>query len=201
VLDERGMLETMASRALKTVADLAVLGEDSRFELIHGEILEKAAPSMPHSEAETYLIILLGRRFDRPEGGRWPGGWWIRTEVHVEYGQHEIFCHDVLGWRRARMPTLPRSWPTQVRPDWVCEILSPGHEKRDRKDKLAVLQRAGVPHYWLVNHVEQLIEVYRHTPAAYELVHTAGAGEVARLEPFDIELATDVIYGITPDEE
>ena len=197
------MLETMAARALKTLTDLTALGTDTRFELIHGELVEKAAPQIPHARSELHLGAFLSRRFDRPEGGRWPGGWWFFSELHVGYDTHEIFCHDLCGYRRATLPVLPpRAWPMLVRPDWVCEILSPSHEKRDRKDKLAVLQRAGVPHYWLVNHVEQLVEVYRHTPAAYELVYTAAAGEVVRLEPFaSVELATDVIFGITPDEE
>lgn len=202
MLDGSGMLEAMTAAALKTFEDLALLGDDTRAELIEGEILQKALPMGEHSGAEGYLQILLGRRFDRPAGGRWPGGWWIRPEIHVGYDKRNVFCHDLAGWRRTTSPEKPLGWPVRVRPDWVCEILSPSHEKRDRRDKMRVLQRLQVPYYWLISHEEKLLEIYRHTADGYVLVRTAGSDETIRAEPFDaVELRAAVIFGDVPDEE
>jgi Uma2 family endonuclease len=196
------MLEIMAAKTYKTMADLAMLGEETHVELIRGELVPKASPTVEHNRVETGLVVWLHRRFSRPSGGRWPGGWWIYPEIHVGYEQHEIYCHDVMGWRRERSPEPPTGWPIKLRPDWVCEVLSRGHERRDRVEKLATMYAAGVPHYWLVNHEEKLVQVFRHDTSGFLLVGSFGGGELVRAEPFEsIELSTSVIFGDIPDEE
>lgn len=45
--------------------------------------------------------------------------------------------------------------PVRTRPDWVCELLSPSNAKRDLIDKLQVLHANRVPHYWIVDPLEQ----------------------------------------------
>jgi Uma2 family endonuclease len=196
------MLIPMAAPARKTFADLALLGEDTHAEVIHGELLQKALPSAEHGGAQTSLLAWLHRRFDRKPGGRWPGGWWIRAEVHIECASSEVHCPDLSGWQRTRMPDRPAGWPVRQRPDWVCEVLSPGHEKRDRVDKLEVLLSAGVPHYWLLDRDEKILQIYRHEPNGYLLVQSVSSGETVRLEPFDaVELHTDIVFGDLDDEE
>jgi Uma2 family endonuclease len=191
---------SMAGVAKKTFADLEALGEDTRCELIRGELVPKASPMAEHSEAEGGLAVWLTRRFQRSSAGVWPGGWWIRLEIHTGYADHEIYCHDLAGWRRDRHPK-PAGWPVRETPDWVCEVLSRGHEKRDRVTKLETLHEAGVPHYWLVDHDKKIIEIRRHEPRGYLLVKTLSSGEVVRAEPFDaVELRSGVIFGDEDDE-
>ena len=168
---------------------------------MHGEIVEKASPSMEHSATQFALAGWLQRRFGRGSGGSWPGGWWSGTEVHVEYETHELFCHDAVGWRRERAPIRPAGWPVRLRPDWVAEILSPSKERRDVVEKFRVLQRAGVPHYWLVAPEEKTLVVHRLDASGYLVVLTAGAGEAVRAEPFEhIELRLDVLFGDADDD-
>src|SRR5688572_1797443 len=109
---------------LATFADLARLGDDARAELINGVVVDKAAPTAEHGVSQVAVGGVLARRFHRRPGGRWPGGWWIGSEIDVEYSAHQIFRHDLVGWRRERVPERPRGRPVRVRPDWVCEILS-----------------------------------------------------------------------------
>jgi len=46
-----------------------------------------------------------------------------------------------------------------VRPDWVCEILSPSNERNDLIRKMRTYQRCGVPQTWILDPVaETLIE-------------------------------------------
>ena len=74
--------------------------------------------------------------------------------------------------------------------------------KRDRVDKRAVLVRARVPHYWLVDPEEKLLELFRWTPTGYEVALTASSGDVIRAEPFDaVELRAAVLFGDEDDEE
>ena len=196
------MLQTiMGMAAKKTFADIAVLGEDTHVELIRGELMPKAMSSWAHSDAEQGLVVLLHRRFNRTGGARWPGGWWIGSEIHVGYETHEVYCHDAVGWRREHIDGKPHGWPVKTRPDWVCEVLSRGHERSDRVEKQETLHAANVPHYWLIDHEEKLVQIYRHEPKGYLLVKSFSSGETVRAEPFDaVELRTGVIFGDEDDE-
>ncbi len=186
---------------LATFADLERLGGDVRAEVIHGVIVEKAAPTFAHGDAQGALIEFIRSRYHRGTGGRRPGGWWIATEVDVEYGAHEICRHDLLGWRRERAPDRPSGFPVRLRPDWVAEILSPSNRKRDLVDKMQILRAAGVPHYWILDPEERLLVVHRLEPAGYLVALTAAAGDVVRAEPFaEVELKVGVLFG-DDDEE
>jgi len=183
-----------------TVADLERLGDDVRAELIHGSIVPKATPRVEHSLTQAGIASFVRRRFHRVGGGRWPGGWMITTEIHVVYEPNEVFCHDVAGWRRERLSEPLSGW-VRLRPDWVAEILSPAHEKRDLVDKLRVLHEHGVPHYWVLNAEEKILVVHRHQPDGYLVALTAGADEIVRAEPFgEVELRVGILFGDEDDE-
>ena len=188
-------------RSGATFADLQRLPDDVGAEIIHGAIVEKASPTMEHGRAQVATGGYLRRRFDRTGGGRWPGGWWLATEVDVEYEPYELFRHDLVGWRRDRVPDCPRGRPIRVRPDWVCEILSPSNEKRDLVDKMRVLFSAGVPHYWILNPDEQVLIVHRLDPGGYLVALTAGADETVRAEPFHaVDLRVRALVGGEDDD-
>jgi Uma2 family endonuclease len=183
-----------------TSADLGEIRDHDRLEIIGGVIVEKAAPSPEHSFAESRLGGVL-HGFNRRPGARGPGGWWILTEIHVEYGSGEVFCHDAAGWRRDRSPERPTGWPVKLRPDWVCEIISPKHERQDLVVKPRVLHVAEVPHYWAVHPEEKMLLVHRWAVAGYTVVLAATSGDRVRAEPFDaIELDVSELFGDEVDE-
>jgi Uma2 family endonuclease len=188
-------------RSSKAVfADLEALGDAISAEIIHGAIVEKASPTMQHGRAQLGLGSALRGHFDRPPGGRRPGGWWIGTEIDVEYETHELYRHDLVGWRRDRVPECPYGRPIRIRPDWVCELLSPSNEKRDLVDKLRVLHVGGVPHYWIANPEEKTLVVHRWEPKGYLIALTAASGDLVRAEPFDaVELRLDALFGDADD--
>ena len=193
------MLQPVTAARKLTIDDLFATGDD-RSELVHGEIVQKAAGNAPHGLAEDGVLAWARRRYARRPGGRWPGGWWIISEIYVAYGTHEVFGHDVAGWRRDRLPALPAE-TIAVRPDWVCEVLSPGHEKRDLVDKLGVMHAAGVPDYWVVDHEKKLLFLYRHSPTGY-VMRAVGADAVIDAPPFGAtELRVACILGDEDDEE
>lgn len=191
----RGSLLVVSSGPKATYPDLLALGEDVRAEIIDGVIVERAGPSGEHSMAQAGIGAVLRRRFGRLPGGRWPGGWWIGSEMDVEYELHEVFCHDLAGWRRERMPDGPKGRPARIRPDWACEILSPSNYRRDQVDKLRVLQRCSVPHYWIIAPEERTLVVHRLDGDSYRIVLTAHVDETVRAEPFDaVELRVAALF-------
>jgi Uma2 family endonuclease len=122
-------------------------------------------------------------------------------EIHVEYPHGEVYCHDVAGWRRDRVPERPARWPVGIRPDWVCEIVSPKHEKQDLVDKPRVLHASEVPHYRVLDPEEQILLVHRWSADGDIVVQRAAAGEMVRAEPFHaIEIRVGALFGDDEDD-
>jgi Uma2 family endonuclease len=187
---------------LATFADLLALPDDVRAEIIHGAIVEKVSATAEHSGSQLAIGGTLRHWFQRRPGGRWPGGWWFGAEIEVEYEAHEVYRHDVAGWRRDRIPDRPTGRPMRIRPDWVCEVLSPSNAKRDLVDKFQVLHSNRVPHYWIADPVECTLRVHRWASPGDVVVLTAGEADVVRAEPFEaIELRVAALFGIEVDEE
>jgi Uma2 family endonuclease len=186
---QHGMLPSMATTPARGAATAADIGDDDRTEVIRGELVPKEAASFEHSSTQGRVMIALGTFDGRPRGSRL-GGWWLGTEAEIELEPHEVFLADVAGWRIERVLDRPSGRPVRIRPDWVCEILSPSTMRRDRGHKQQTYHRAGIGHYWLVEPLDGLLWVYRWSPEGYTQVAAIGAedvpaGELVRVEPFD----------------
>ena len=180
---------------LATAADLARLAPEVRAEIVDGELVEKAAAAPEHGVAQLGLGAQIFGPFHRRTGGAPPGGWWLMTEVDVEYDPHQVYRHDLVGWRRERVPRRPTGTPVQTRPDWVCEVLSPSNARTDLVKKLRTLQKCEVPSYWILDPEHRTLTVLRWTPAGYLAALTAGATDVVRAEPFEaVEIHLDVVF-------
>ncbi len=128
-------------------------------EILDGRLHTQPRPSGPHARAETILGSELSDPFDRGKGG--PGGWWILIEPEVHFiRDREVAVPDLAGWRRERMPQIPSGHRFEVTPDWVCEILSPATESKDRRIKMPLYARYGVPYLWLIDPERHSLEAY-----------------------------------------
>jgi Uma2 family endonuclease len=184
----------------KTIADWLALPDDHRFELIDGELVEKAMPAFDHGLAQSNTAgALRGPFHRRPGGPKGPGGWWIVTEVDVLL-DGRIFRPDIAGWRRERVPVPPPERPVGIRPDWICEIVSDSNRTTDAVTKLRRYHQAGAPHYWILDQIDRTLTVHRHTADGYLVALRADDSERVRAEPFEaIELCVAVLLGA--DEE
>lgn len=193
-------MSTPVAKRGKTIADWLALPTDSRFELIDGELIEKAAPTFEHGLSQSQTATALSGPFHRRTGGpTGPGGWWIVTEVDLVLDGRG-YRPDVAGWRRDRLPSIPKERPVTVRPDWMCEVVSESNRTVDTVTKLRRYHQSGVPHYWILDQVDRTLTVHRHTPDGYLVVIRAAEDETVRAEPFDaIELAVRVLLGADPD--
>ena len=156
---------------------------------------------LEHGRAQLKIGVGVGP-FDRRIGGDdGLGGWFIVIEAEVQYDDRTIYRHGVAGWRRERMPTRPTGRATTVRPDWVCEIVSPSNWSHDTVTKFRMLYAHGVPHYWVVDLEHAVLTVFRHTEAGYVVAALAAPGEHVRLEPFEaISLDVSTVFGEEPGE-
>jgi Uma2 family endonuclease len=176
--------------------DLLRLPEEAAAELIDGEIVEKAVPSFEHGAAQLGLGTQIFGPYNRRPGGGGPGGWWLATDVRVQYEEGQVYRHDLVGWRRETTRERPSGKLIHIRPDWVAEVLSTDNAGNDLVKKLRTLSRHGVPHSWIVDPERRTLMVLRWTPEGYLTALTAGEDEVVRAEPFEaIEIHLAVLFG------
>lgn len=140
-------------------------------------------PRAPHQRAGTRIAGDIDGPFDRGRGG--PGGWWILEEPGVQLPQAEEFSPDVGGWRRERLPRLPRKGPITVAPDWVCEVLSPRTRGYDLVIKRRFYAEIGVSHLWYVEPLAKAITASKLVSGRWVELGAWGKDEKARIEPFE----------------
>lgn len=184
----------MEAVKLKTLADLFDAAEE-RVELIDGEIVQRPMARMEHGFVQSNTVAELDS-LRRTSG---PGGWWIATEVSVAYATHQCPTHDLAGWRKERLPERPRG-VVEVVPDWVCEIVSPGHERKDTLTLFLLLQRHQVPYYWLIWPEDRSLVAWQLDGGSYRVIASVtapGADErKMRLPPFEaVEIDLGYILG------
>jgi Uma2 family endonuclease len=98
------------------------------------------------------------------------------------------------------VPTRPSGRPVDIRPDWVCEVLSPSTASRDVIEKQRTFHRAAVPHYWVVHPERAVLTVLRWHADGYLVALTAGRDETVRAEPFaEIEIRVGELFGDDPE--
>ena len=194
----------MGSPAKKpaTYDDVLNAPENKIAEIIDGELILSPRPAGPHTVAESRLFGELNGPFALERGG--PGGWILLFEPELHLGSN-ILVPDIAGWRRETMSTVATE-PAYftIRPDWVCEVLSPSTERRDRSAKIALYAAAGVSVAWLVNPLQHTLEVLRlsaETPRQWTSLAVFSDDARARAEPFEtFELDLSILWqDVEPD--
>ena len=174
--------------------DLCGLPEGITGEILDGQLYTQPRPSGRHALAGGGLSVRIGGAFGFGGG---PGGWWIIPEPEVHFIRDaEVAVPDLAGWRRERMPAVPDDHRFEVVPDWVCEILSPSTQRKDRAVKLPLHARYGVEFAWLVDPDAHTLEAYELRDGLWVLIATLQEDDPVRVRPFDaIEFALSDLWG------
>lgn len=185
----------MEAKQLKTVTDL-LKSVDERVELINGEIIRRPMARSEHSLVQSCLSdeVMPFKRQNTP------GGWWIMSEISVIYNEHQCPSHDLVGWRKERVSNRPTG-VMKIIPDWVCEITSPGHERKDLFHLFILLQQNNVPFHWVASPEDKTLIAYKLVDGKYHVTFSVVCGREqhnpkARIEPFEkIEIDLEYIFG------
>jgi Uma2 family endonuclease len=177
-----------------TYEDLVNVPENMVAELIEGELYASPRPAGPHTRAASALGFVLGPPFHFGNGG--PGGWWILDEPELHFDRN-VLVPDLAGWRKERMPEVPTSHVFSIAPDWVCEVVSPSSGRLDRIKKLPIYAHEGVKHAWIVDPVQQVLEV-RTLRGNDWVTRDYDGAEPVRVPPFEeIEIDLTLVWGPT----
>jgi len=178
-----------------TLEDFLAIPAHERFhEILDGEIVRKAMPTAKHGVAQRRLSALLDPYDGDRQPGR-PGGWWLMSEVEVLLFRGQVVCPDLMGFRVERMFEIPDEFPVKLRPDWVCEVVSPNDPRRDTVIKFNDYARAGIPYYWLVDLQQKMLTSLKLHDGHYVVQAEGGPGDLLHAEPFElIELAVASLF-------
>jgi Uma2 family endonuclease len=154
------------------MGEVGLLDADTRVELIEGEIVEMAPIGDAHAATSNrlnrLLVLAVGERGIVAVGN--PVRLTQRSEPQPDF--------SVLRPRADYQTKGPR--PEDV---LLAVEVSDTTLRRDRRVKLALYARAGIPEFWIVNLEVREVEVYR-SPAGdtYASVERKGPGDVVTME-------------------
>lgn len=178
------MMGTQAVEPRSLYDDLLALPETLTGEILNGKLHSQPRPAGPHARAESVLQIEIGGPFDRGKGG--PGGWWILVEPEVHFVRDtEVCVPDLAGWRRGRLSRIPRDQRFEVVPDWVCEVVSPSTQSKDRRVKMPIYARYGVGYAWLVDPLAQSLEAFALENGEWRSLGAWRGEETVAVPPFE----------------
>ncbi len=165
-------------------AELCDLPPHVTGEIIGGQLHTQPRPAGPHSLSSSTLGGELYGPYQRGSGG--PGGWWIIDEPEIHFIRDvEVCVPDIAGWRKGRMPKIPRGHRFEIVPDWVCEVLSPSTAKKDRVVKMPVYAKYGVGYLWLVDPLERTLEAFALSEGRWTVIGLFQDKDIVQMVPFE----------------
>ncbi len=91
---------------------------------------------------------------------------------------HRVVQPDVLFIARTRMDIVQNH--IAGAPDLVMEVISAGSWQRDRIEKKALYEQAGVAEYWIIDPDSQTVEVFALVKGVYQLHSKSTGKDVAK---------------------
>ena len=136
-----------------TRAMLEALPDDGqRHEIIDGVHYVTPSPGVPH---QFVVAGLFGELLTYLKAH--PVGWVFTGPSDIELAEDTIVQPDIVVVRRTG-GRPPKTWRDVGLPILAVEVLSPSSASRDRIVKRVRYQRAGIPEYWIVDSVSQVLE-------------------------------------------
>lgn len=175
-----------------THEDLATLPQGQVGQLIAGELIALPRPANDHVQATSALGGELYGTFQRNRSS--PGGWWLVDKPELHFGS-DVLVPDLAGWRRTRMPVIPRTPSFTLVPNWVCEVLSPSTVELDRVRKKHIYAREGIEYVWLIDPAGRTLEAFQLQGGRWLQWGAWCDDDRVRAAPFDaMELELQVLW-------
>ncbi len=162
--------------------EAGILNEDDRVELLRGEIVEMAAIGLKHSGCVARLEHILHEQVGRRAIV------WVQNPILLPNDSMPEPDVALLKWRD---DFYSESRPT---PEDVLLLVEVADTSllSDRVAKVPIYAQAGINHVWLVNLMDNLIEVYSK-PSGSKYTNTRQVQQSSNLAlPFDAGVMLDV---------
>jgi Uma2 family endonuclease len=143
------VLWRLSVKQYHAMARANILDEDDPVELLEGLLVDKMTKKPPHTYASQQTRLALEAII--------PGDWFINSQepITLDTSEPEPDVTIVRGNRRDYLKRHPGPQDVAL----VVEVAD-ATLKRDRGTKKRIYARAGILAYWVINLLEQRIEVY-----------------------------------------
>lgn len=179
-----------AERARITYEDYLQLPEESRYEVLEGDLKMVPAPGYRHQRVTARLAHALTTQVEH--GGLGEVNF---APFDVILADDTVVQPDILIVMADNLGIVA---PEGVRgaPDLVVEVLSPATAKRDKGIKRHLYGRHGVKEYWIVDPEALTVEVAVNAGGQMETRGLFGAGERVESQVLSsLELPVDQLLG------
>lgn len=163
-----------------TARQFLELGEDPpgvRLELVDGEIAVSPSPIPRHSYTVIALGTILKNHVDRQQSGE------VLMDVDTLFGEHDVRRPDIFYFTNARRHFIGEK-AIEGPPDLAVEVISPGTERSDRRDKFKLYAAGKVKHYWIVDPAQRTIEAYALRAGKYVGGVRGSGSDTVKVAPF-----------------
>lgn len=162
--------------------------DNFQYELLNGELVQKASPTVQHQRISMRLISAFLKHLDQN-----PVGEIFHAPLDVVLNDYNAPQPDIIFIRKENTGIIDEQEQIVLgAPDILIEILSPGSIKRDRIEKKELYEKFAVPEFWIVDPNNQSIEVYQFLEGRYQIfafAAEAGTVQSAVLPGLDLDIA------------
>jgi Uma2 family endonuclease len=138
--------------------------EFSRYELIGGEIIVSTAPRFIHQLLATRIVAQFSKYLEKNPIGE------ILTTPGLIFSEYDGVIPDLVFITHERIEEILNKQDEKFHgaPEIVIEILSPGrvNARRDLQVKRELYDMYQVPEYWVVDHFDKEILVFKRNEAS-----------------------------------
>lgn len=179
-LNEVLRLEDVARKRFRETLD-----EDVREEFINGEVVTH----MPARDRHSVSVQNIGRLLSVFVQINRLGA--IRSEQALTEFSRNDYAPDICFWRVDEASRFAGDTLIYPVPAFICEVLSPSTESRDRGVKFEDYAAHGVLEYWMVDSELKFIEQYFLRESEYQLAgkFTEGVIHSRAIEHFEMPVA------------
>jgi Uma2 family endonuclease len=180
----------MSTRVILTYDDYAALPNDGRrYELHEGELSVSPAPSPRHQRVVLNIAVIL----DHHVKVRRLGEIYV-SPIDCIMSTITVVQPDIVYVDTEHLGSISRRG-IEGAATLAIEVLSPSTADTDRRTKLQLYAKHGVPHYWIVDLDTRVIEAYRLTEGHYEPTDRMEGTTPTTLVPFpDLTLDPAAIW-------
>jgi len=156
----------IAKKRTLTYTDYEKLPEGAPYQLIGGELVMTPAPVPYHQMVSRnigfeLLLFVRGKNL----------GEVLYAPIDVFLSDTETYQPDIIYISKERLDIIGEK-KIESAPDLVMEVLSPATAYYDLRHKKNIYEQFGVKEYWIVDPIEQSIEVYENSGKAFKLIDT-----------------------------
>lgn len=129
--------------------------EDTLAEWVDGKVIMTSPASLPHQEVGGFLYEILQRYVTFRQLGKI-----LPPPFQMKLPHSSGREPDLIFVAQAHLGRLKRTY-LDGPADLVVEVVTPESLKRDREEKFAEYQRAGIPEYWILDPDTQQADFYQ----------------------------------------